>query len=81
LAEIDGMGDELLAEDRCIVKDTFETGHQSSSYKALLFAVGATIPLILLEASSQTPLETNDEFTSEIPESVTITSLFSFISL
>jgi hypothetical protein len=52
LAEIDGVGDELLAENRCIVKDTFETGPQSSSYKALLFAVGATIPLILLEASS-----------------------------
>jgi len=49
---MDGVGDKLLAEDRCIIKDTFETGPQSSTYKALLFAVGATTPLILLEASS-----------------------------
>jgi len=52
LAEIDEVGDELLAKERCIVKDTFEIGPQSSSHEALLFAADATIPLVLLEASS-----------------------------
>jgi len=40
LAEIDGVGDELLAEDQYIEKYTFEIGPQSSSYKVMLFARG-----------------------------------------
>jgi mannan endo-1,4-beta-mannosidase len=50
--EIDGVGDGLFAKVRCAMEDTFETGPQSSSHEALLFAAGATVQLVLLEASS-----------------------------
>jgi hypothetical protein len=47
----------------------------------LLFAAGARVQLVLLEASSWTLLGKDDEFTSEILESVTIAHLFSPSSL
>ena len=68
LAEIDGVGDELFAEGRCaVIKDTFETGPQSSSHEALLFATCATVQLVLLEAPNWTLLGKDDDFTSGIP--------------
>ena len=79
--EIDGVGDGMFAKVRCAMEDTFETGPQSSSHEALLFVAGATVQLVLLEASSWTLLGKDDEFTSEILESVTITHLFSPSSL
>ncbi|KAJ6858830.1 hypothetical protein NC652_041199 [Populus alba x Populus x berolinensis] len=49
-AYIDGVRDELFAEGRCVVEDTFETGPQSSSHEAPLFSAGATIKIVLLES-------------------------------